>query len=322
VASKVFTTQAGKFFEEGAWLLITSDANESNYMHGRSTAYSGTSLTVNVTNIGGSGTLADWTIRVSGTRGATGAAGTGQPGTTVVTETAFGQASAVGVDAAFYSRVDHTHGTPTNPVTAHEAAGDPHTQYMTSAEVDTSIATHAGLADPHTGYQKESEKDAASGYAGLTAGSKIQANAVETASITADAVTYAKIQNVSATDRLLGRDTAAAGDIEELTVSGGIEFTGTGIQSSAYTGDVTKAAGGVALTLANDAVITAKILNAAVTYAKIQDVSAISKLLGRGSAAGAGDVEEITLGTNLSMSGTTLNATGGAGGDSLIYEFW
>lgn len=31
-----------------------------------------------------------------------------------------------------------------------------------------------------------------------------------------DAVTYAKIQNVSATDRLLGRSTAGAGDIEEI----------------------------------------------------------------------------------------------------------
>ncbi|MFO0476585.1 MAG: hypothetical protein ACK52K_15705 [Alphaproteobacteria bacterium] len=32
-----------------------------------------------------------------------------------------------------------------------------------------------------------------------------------------DAVTYAKIQNVSATDRILGRSTAGAGDIEEIT---------------------------------------------------------------------------------------------------------
>lgn len=32
-----------------------------------------------------------------------------------------------------------------------------------------------------------------------------------------DVVTYAKMQNVSATDRLLGRDTAGAGDVEELT---------------------------------------------------------------------------------------------------------
>lgn len=37
------------------------------------------------------------------------------------------------------------------------------------------------------------------------------------ATIAADAVTYAKIQNVSATDRLLGRSSAGAGDVEEIT---------------------------------------------------------------------------------------------------------
>lgn len=35
--------------------------------------------------------------------------------------------------------------------------------------------------------------------------------------IDADAVTYAKLQNVSATDRLLGRSSAGAGDVEEIT---------------------------------------------------------------------------------------------------------
>ena len=35
--------------------------------------------------------------------------------------------------------------------------------------------------------------------------------------IAADAVTYAKIQNVTATDRLLGRDSAGAGIVEEIT---------------------------------------------------------------------------------------------------------
>jgi hypothetical protein len=32
-----------------------------------------------------------------------------------------------------------------------------------------------------------------------------------------DSITYAKIQNVSTTDRILGRDTAGAGDVEEIT---------------------------------------------------------------------------------------------------------
>ena len=40
---------------------------------------------------------------------------------------------------------------------------------------------------------------------------------VSTAIIADDAVTYAKMQNVSATDRILGRDSAGAGVIEELT---------------------------------------------------------------------------------------------------------
>ena len=73
--AKSFTTQADKFFEAGNWLLITSDADPSNYMHGQVTSYSGTSLVMNITNIGGSGTLTDWTIRLSGTRGATGPQG-------------------------------------------------------------------------------------------------------------------------------------------------------------------------------------------------------------------------------------------------------
>lgn len=40
---------------------------------------------------------------------------------------------------------------------------------------------------------------------------------VTTAKIANDAVTYAKLQNVSATDRLLGRSSAGSGDVEEVT---------------------------------------------------------------------------------------------------------
>lgn len=116
-----------------------------------------------------------------------------------------------------------------------------------------------------------------------------------------NAVTFSKMQTI-ATDRLVGRDTAGTGVPEELTVTGGLEFTGTGgVQRSALTGDVTASAGSNATTIANNAV----------SYAKMQDVTGASLLLGRGAGAGAGDPQEITLGTNLSMSGTTLNATGG-----------
>src|ERR1051325_5371752 len=53
--------------------------------------------------------------------------------------------------------------------------------------------------------------------------------------------------------------------------------------------------------------------NDAVTYAKMHNVSAASKLLGRRCASGSGDVQEMSLGAGLSMSGTTLSATGGSG---------
>lgn len=85
----------------------------------------------------------------------------------------------------------------------------------------------------------------------------------QVATIANDAVSFAKMQNIN-TDRLLGRDTAAAGDVEEISVSGGIEFNGgPGIQRSALTGDVTAPAGNNATTIANDAVTDAKLRNSA-----------------------------------------------------------
>jgi len=66
--------------------------------------------------------------------------------------------------------------------------------------------------------------------AGPGPGSKVATianDAVTTVKIIDDAVTYAKIQNVSASDRVLGRKTAGAGNIEELTASELLDFLGT-----------------------------------------------------------------------------------------------
>jgi hypothetical protein len=55
-----------------------------------------------------------------------------------------------------------------------------------------------------------------------------------------------------------------------------------------------------------------------ITYAKMQDVSAASKLIGRGDS-GSGDPQEITIGTGLTMTGTTLSASGGGSGGTKTY---
>lgn len=70
----------------------------------------------------------------------------------------------------------------------------------------------------------------------------------------------------------------------------------TGVAAAKITGQIATAQiADAAITsdkIANDAVVTADLLNSNVTYAKIQNVSATDRLLGR-STAGAGVVEEI-----------------------------
>lgn len=106
--------------------------------------------------------------------------------------------------------------------------------------------------------------------AGAVGTDDLAAGAVTTTEITNSSVTYAKVQDVSATDRLLGRDAPGAGVIEELIVGGGLEFTGSGgIRSSAFTGDVTKSVGGTVLTISTGAVGTDEIAAGAVTYSKL-----------------------------------------------------
>lgn len=65
--AKTFTTQSGKAFAAGMFCLIRSDADPTNdYMSGQVTSYSSTTLIVDVSVIGGTGTHTDWTITLYG----------------------------------------------------------------------------------------------------------------------------------------------------------------------------------------------------------------------------------------------------------------
>lgn len=76
----------------------------------------------------------------------------------------------------------------------------------------------------------------------------------------------------------------------------------TNLYNQTHTGDVT---GATALTIANNAVTTAKIANDNVTFAKVQNI-ATSRVLGR-TTASSGDIEELTPGAGISLSSGTIS---------------
>jgi hypothetical protein len=124
--------------------------------------------------------------------------------------------------------------------------------------------------------------------------------------ITSNVVTYAKFQQVAAVS-LVGNPTGSLANSQGITLGASLSFSGTTLQRAALTGDVTASANGNATTIANNAVTTVKILDANVTYAKIQNVTN-ARLLGNNSGSAAAP-SEISVGTGLSLSGSTLSAT-------------
>jgi hypothetical protein len=151
-----------------------------------------------------------------------------------------------------------------------------------------------------------------SGYYLRGNGSNVVMAQVQAGDITGTlAVANGGTGQTSYTDGQLLIGNTATGGLSKATLTAGSNISitnGNGSISIASTaagvtdgdkGDITVSASGATWTIDNDAV----------TYAKIQNVTD-ARLLGR-SAGTNGDVQEITVGTGLSLSAGSLTATGG-----------
>lgn len=204
--------------------------------------------------------------------------------------------------------------------------------YYTKPEVNELLAAKASLSSVYTKTQIDSLL-AALEVGGVTDGDKgdiLVSGLGSTWSIKGQVVEFGNIQDVQA-DVLLGRADIGTGPVTEITCtaagrallddvnaaaqrttlglgtlatqdgtfSGTSSGTNTGDQTITLTGDVTGSGTGT---------FAATISNNAVTFPKIQNVNT-AVLLGRFNT-GIGNVEEVTLGSGLSLSGLgVLNAS-------------
>lgn len=82
--SKSFTLATSVQITDGAFVLVTDQANDANFMYGQVTSVVGLVYTVNVTATGGGGTISAWNFQVSGVRGVDGTIADGDKGDIVV----------------------------------------------------------------------------------------------------------------------------------------------------------------------------------------------------------------------------------------------
>ena len=151
---------------------------------------------------------------------------------------------------------------------------------------------------------------------------------IKTSQIQDDAVTFAKIENASAESVLIGRGAGSGGgNYQAITVGSGLTMSGTTLSSAGGVsdgdkGDISVSGSGATWTIDSSAVTNSKIANNTITGSKISSSAeiALSKLATQtasklvGTSEYDGTVTAITLGTGLTMTGSTLSASGGGGG--------
>ena len=194
----------------------------------------------------------------------------------------------------------------------------------------TFAGTHSGTSSgTNTGDQTITLTGAVTGSGTGSFATSLSTGIVNTTNIADNAVTYAKIQQISAGNKLLGNSTGGAGTVEEIdctaagrallndadaasqrttlglgslaTQSGTFSGTHSGTSSGTNTGDqiitLTGAVTGFgsssfSTSISAGAVGTTQLATDSVTYGIIQDTSSSDVILGR-STTGGGTVEEI-----------------------------
>ncbi|REK60240.1 MAG: hypothetical protein DWQ49_06430 [Bacteroidetes bacterium] len=146
---------------------------------------------------------------------------------------------------------------------------------------------------------------------------------ISSAQIADDQVTYAKIQNVSATDRILGRDSAGAGEIEEITPSGLRTMINVADGATANVGDITSVVAGEALTgggTTGDVTLNVGVDNRTIET-NIGWNQLGSDIDGEASGDYSGTVSLSNDGTVLAIGAYLNDGTGADAGHVRVYEY-
>jgi hypothetical protein len=323
--SKTFTTNVSSTdtaFTVGNRVRLIYDA--TNYMEGTITAFSGTSMTVDVDTTAGSGTYATWSVGLTGVvnTGVTSFSG-GSTGLTPATATsgAVTLAGTLGVGYGGTGQTSYTNGQ----LLIGNSTGNTLTKATLTAGTNVSITNGAGsitinATDQYVGTVTTVSVTSGNGFAGTVAnatttpaitlsttvtglvkgnGTALSAASAGTDYVAPGAITTSGLTMTTA--RLLGRTTASTGAVEELTVGTGLSLAAGTLSNSAP--DQT-----VSLTGAGTTVVTGTYPNFTIT-SNDQYVGTVTSVSGTGSVNGITLTGNVTSSGSLTLGGTLSNVS-------------